>query len=155
MGLWASGWASGERERHNVDCHKSRGQNIAVMFGLQLPLTRKPWVTFSNPCNKVRGTNIFLKKSFCLYHCVDMYPVYIYIYMYISAWISRWQYNSKIKRRYLSFFGIVRFGYSYGPPHITEQKQDDHLEHTYSSNVRIWDVALKTYQRRWTIGRSG
>ena len=41
------------------------------------------------------------------------------------------------------------------PPHMAEQKQDDHLEHTYSSYVRIRDVALKTYQRRWTIGRSG
>ena len=35
------------------------------------------------------------------------------------------------------------------------QKQDDQLEHTYSSYVRIRDVALKTYQKRWTIGRSG
>ena len=26
--------------------------------------------------------------------------------------------------------------------------------HTYSSYVRIWDVALKTCQRRWTIGKS-
>ena len=40
-------------------------------------------------------------------------------------------------------------------PHIAEQKQDGHLEHTYSSSVRIRDVALKTCQRRWTIGRSG
>ena len=45
--------------------------------------------------------------------------------------------------------------YSYGPPHMAEQKQDDRLEHTHSSYVRIRDVALKTYQRRWTIGRSG
>ena len=45
--------------------------------------------------------------------------------------------------------------YSYGPPHIAEQKQDDQLEHTYSSYVRIRDVALKTNWRRWTIGRSG
>ena len=35
------------------------------------------------------------------------------------------------------------------------QKQDDQHEHTYSSYVRIRDVALKTCQRRWTIGRSG
>ena len=28
-------------------------------------------------------------------------------------------------------------------------------EHTYSSFVRIRDVALKTCQRRWTIGKSG
>ena len=45
--------------------------------------------------------------------------------------------------------------YSHGPPHMAEQKQDDQLEPTYSSYVRIQDVALKTWQRRWTIGRSG
>ena len=44
--------------------------------------------------------------------------------------------------------------YSYGLPHMAEQKQDDQLEHTYSSYARIRDVALKTSQRRWTIGRS-
>ena len=45
--------------------------------------------------------------------------------------------------------------YSYGPPHMAEQKQDDQLEHTYSSSVRILDVALKTCLRRRTIGKSG
>ena len=45
--------------------------------------------------------------------------------------------------------------YSYGPPYMAKQKQDDQLEHTYSCYVRISDVALKTCQRRWTIGRSG
>ena len=40
-------------------------------------------------------------------------------------------------------------------PHMTEQKQDYQLEHTYSNDVRIRDVALKTYQKRWTIGRNG
>ena len=39
-------------------------------------------------------------------------------------------------------------------PHMTEQKQDDQLEHTYSGYVRIRDVALKTCQKRWMIGRS-
>ena len=34
--------------------------------------------------------------------------------------------------------------YSYGPPHMAELKQDDQREHTYSSYVRIRDVALKT-----------
>ena len=38
---------------------------------------------------------------------------------------------------------------------MAEKKQDDQLEHTYSSYVRIRDVVLKTYQKRWTIGRSG
>ena len=45
--------------------------------------------------------------------------------------------------------------YSYGPPHMVKQKQDDQLEHTYSSCVRIRDVALKTRQKRLMIGRSG
>ena len=38
---------------------------------------------------------------------------------------------------------------------MAKQKQDDQLEHTYSSYVRIRNVALKTCQRRWMIGRSG
>ena len=33
--------------------------------------------------------------------------------------------------------------------------QDDQLEHTYSSYVRIRDITLKTCQKRWMIGRSG
>ena len=45
--------------------------------------------------------------------------------------------------------------YSCGPPHISNQKQDDQLEHTYSSYVMIRDVTLKTCQRRWMIGRRG
>ena len=35
------------------------------------------------------------------------------------------------------------------------QIQDDQPEYTYSSYVRIRDVAPKTCQRRWTMGRSG
>ena len=45
--------------------------------------------------------------------------------------------------------------YSYGPPHMAKQKQNDQLEHTYSSYVRIRDVTLNTCQKRWMIGRSG
>ena len=45
--------------------------------------------------------------------------------------------------------------YSYGPPHMAVQKQDDQHEHTFSSYVRVRDVVLKTYLGRWTIGRSG
>ena len=44
--------------------------------------------------------------------------------------------------------------FSYGSPHMAGQKQDDPLEHTFISYVRIRDVALKTCQRWWTIGRS-
>ena len=45
--------------------------------------------------------------------------------------------------------------YSYGPPHMAVQKQDDQHEHTFNRYVRIRDVVLKTYLGRWTIGRSG
>ena len=45
--------------------------------------------------------------------------------------------------------------YSYGPPHMAAQKQDDQLELTYSNYVRTQDVTLKTCRRRWMIGRSG
>ena len=40
-------------------------------------------------------------------------------------------------------------------PHMAKLKQDDQLEHTYSSCVKIRDVAQKTCQRWWTIGKSG
>ena len=45
--------------------------------------------------------------------------------------------------------------YSYGLPLMAEQKQDDQLEHTYSSYVKIRDVVQKTCRRRWTIRKSG
>ena len=38
---------------------------------------------------------------------------------------------------------------------MAAQKQDDQLERTFSSYVRIQDVVLKTYLGRWTIGKSG
>ena len=38
--------------------------------------------------------------------------------------------------------------FSNGPPHTAEQKQDGQLEHTYSSSMKIRDVALKTCQKR-------
>ena len=45
--------------------------------------------------------------------------------------------------------------YSYGPPHMAKQKQDDQPELTYSSYVRTLDVTQKTSRRWWMIGRSG
>ena len=40
-------------------------------------------------------------------------------------------------------------------PHMTNQKQDDQLEHSYSSYVMILDVTPKTCRRQWMIGRRG
>ena len=45
--------------------------------------------------------------------------------------------------------------YSYGPPHMAKQKQDNQPKLTYSSYMRIRDVTQKTSRRRWMIGRSG
>ena len=45
--------------------------------------------------------------------------------------------------------------FSYGPPHIVKQEEGDRLEPTYSSSVRIRDVAQSTCQKRWRIRRSG
>ena len=38
---------------------------------------------------------------------------------------------------------------------MDEQRQVVQLEPTYSSAVPIQDVALRTYQKQWTIGRGG
>ena len=76
---WAPGLrlsSPGERESHNADGHKSWGQYIAVLFGLQLPLIH---ITLSN---KVRG--IFFKEVFSrLYYCVNMYSACLCVYMLI------------------------------------------------------------------------
>ena len=50
---------------------------------------------------------------------------------------------------------MVHEMYSYGPPHMAVQKQDDQHKLTFSSYVRIRDVVLKTYLGRWTKGRNG
>ena len=42
---------------------------LQFLIGLQLPLTRK---TFLNLTNEVRGTNIFLKKSSCVFIIVSL-----------------------------------------------------------------------------------
>ena len=76
----------GEWERHNADGHKSGGQYIAVLLGLQLPLTIKPWITFLNPYNKVRGI-FFIKKSSLVCYLLRRYVSSIYMWMWICIWL--------------------------------------------------------------------
>ena len=45
--------------------------------------------------------------------------------------------------------------YSCAPLRRDEQKQDVQLEHKYSNSVPILDVARKTCQKQWSIGRGG
>ena len=73
-GLRTSGWASEERERHNVDGHKFGGQNIEVSVRSPTPSHTK---TLNNPFGHLQikwEINIIVKEVFLrLYHCVHLY----------------------------------------------------------------------------------
>ena len=45
--------------------------------------------------------------------------------------------------------------YSCGPLHMVEQRLDVQLKPTYTSSAPILDVALRTCQKQWAIGRGG
>ena len=71
------------------------------MFGLQHPLTCKPWTTLLNPCNKVRGkymlkksSGVFLHASLSLCRC-ELF--YIYMCTYVDVNLHMWLYNIKKK----------------------------------------------------------
>ena len=73
------------------------------MFGPQLPLTRKLWVTLFETLQIKWEVKYFIKKSSCVffpacvvyscvfiigrlnYYCIGMYPAYICIFLYESA----------------------------------------------------------------------
>ena len=69
------------------------GVNILqFLFGLQLRPTIKPWITFSNPYNKVRGT-YFSKEVFARRYSLRQYVSCMSIYMSIQhkecVWMPR------------------------------------------------------------------
>ena len=83
VGLWASSWAALENEKDTTLTAIRVGVKILqFLFGLQLHLTRKPWVTLSNVTNKVRGTYL-LKRSSC-------------VFIIVSLGCCRWQYNNNL-----------------------------------------------------------
>ena len=45
--------------------------------------------------------------------------------------------------------------YSCGSLQMVEQRQGGQLELTYSRSLYIWNIALRTCWKRWTIGRGG
>ena len=78
---WASGRASGERGRHNVDGHKSWGQNIAVSVRSPAPSYTQ---TLSNHFRTLAikwEVNILLKKSSCVRYSLRQYVSCMNIYM--------------------------------------------------------------------------
>ena len=95
VGLWASGWAALENEKDTTLTAIRVGVKILqFLFGLQIPLTRKP---LSNPFRTLTikwEIHILLKKSWLvLHHCV--------VVNYF-AWICIWQYNSLPIKEWMS-----------------------------------------------------
>ena len=99
----ASGWASGERERHNVDGHKSGGQNITVSVRSPTPSHTQ---TLSNPFRTLAikwEVHIFIKKSSCVCYslrqyvsCMDMYMRMQHIVFYSEYTNNLWSEFSPI-----------------------------------------------------------
>ena len=95
LGPRASGWASGERERHNADGHKSRGQYITVLFFLQLPLTVKIWVTLFEPFQKNR--EVYFSKN-----CVTrLYGVVMFLHAHVHVLLHMATQQDKLLMGYL------------------------------------------------------
>ena len=103
----------GEWERHNADVHKSGGQYIAVLFGLQLPLTYKPfqikWEVYFFKEVYVRLYSL-RQYVFCLYMCI-----YAYLLCGFTTVRRRWKQkeNTYIWRKYLRLSSVSKF-----PPKI-------------------------------------
>ena len=60
---------------------------VAVLFGIQLPLTVKLPLT-RKPYNKVTGIFFLKKSSLVFYYCVKMYSACIYVYMSMYMHVS-------------------------------------------------------------------
>ena len=72
---WTPGLRLSIRRTRKTQCdgHKSGGQNISVLFGFELPLTRRPWVTLFEPFQIKWEVHIFYKEVFLRsYHCVRL-----------------------------------------------------------------------------------
>ena len=74
------------------------------MFGLQHPLTCKPWTTLSNPCNKVRAKyfskEVFLRLPSCVFIMRRLFMRLSLILCRCDAeWWCRWLYNTRINAK--------------------------------------------------------
>ena len=63
-------------------------------------------------------------------------------------------FDEALEKDFSTYFSLIPL-YIYIYIYMAKQKQNDKLTHTQSSYVRIQDVALKTFKKRWMIGRSG
>ena len=95
VGLWASSWAALENEKNTTLTAIRVGVKILqFLFGLQLPLTCKPWVTLFEPLQIKWEVHIFIKKSSC-------------VFIIVSLWCCRWQYNRMIG--FIHFSSILAY----------------------------------------------
>ena len=74
----ASSWASGERERHNADGHKSGSQYVAVLFGLQLPVKH---TALSIKWELYFFKEVFVSPLFIASICI----LHVYVHIYYVA----------------------------------------------------------------------
>ena len=101
--------------------------------------------------------NIKMNINICTNKIIYVYMYkpnnkYIYIYMYKQNNICIYVHIKQ--KMYISTNRITNV-YMYKQKNICIYVQDDQLERTFSSYVRIQVVVLNTYLGRWTIGRSG
>ena len=72
---------------------------MKFMFGLQHPLTCKPWTTLFNPCNKVRGNYVVKEVLRPSLSCVFL-PALSFMHLSLilcrcdAAWTCKWLYNT-------------------------------------------------------------
>ena len=86
----ASCWASGERERLNVDGHKKGGQSISVSVRSTTPSHTQ---TLSKPF-----------RTFAIKWEVNTYKeVFLRAFITVSLWCCRWQYNTMTRSQVESY----------------------------------------------------
>ena len=91
-----SGWASKRTRKTQRDGHNS-GVKIWSLCSVSSTLSdAKPWTTFSNPCNKVRGKyvvkEVFLRLPSCVVSsCVFLSRLSAWVFIIESLWYGKWQ----------------------------------------------------------------
>ena len=131
----------------------------------------------SIPQNTIKVIREFerIQKKICRHKMSIMFNeicIYIYIYIYILRAIlnrSWWQHPTKhqLYGHLLPIKKTIKVRRTRHAGHCGSSRDElirdvllwtptyDQQEHTYSSYGKIRDIALKTCQRRWTIGKSG
>ena len=103
---------------------------------------------------------VFSRLKKCLRYTLVLRSVFVYLRYFLNFFSHHnLLNNARFQAFPLNNTSLPSISFSltvkWCTPMDSQKKQDDQLEHTFSSYVKIRDVALKNCQRRWTIGRSG